>query len=301
MPVIKPCELEKIIVPFNGSEHPNIQLSEALQVFQDLSKKTSTAIIYCDFAQFNSLNVCTTRDLICVENSRPVMQKSRAMSTLDQFMFPDILNCGRCMCSDVMTHGKCMCLDVIREQCTCSNVVTRDQRLFKFPEMIHSDLNNKVVTPYSEAIESDDEDVFEDCIDSPFKIFSLSASQSLCSKLYTTKKKLENLLSSLLFLHLLVGKKLQSWKDTTMSNISQLSTGFVSAIQTPTPHYQVAKPFVPLPEKSRGHPNAGRVPGKQLRRQNRFATKNNVVNSNRQRGMKNGRFQNNVGHRESWH
>jgi hypothetical protein len=26
-----------------------------------------------------------------------------------------------------------------------------------------------------------------------------------------------------------------------------------------------------------------------------------VVNSNRQRGMKNGRFQNNVGHRESWH
>ena len=291
--------MKKSIVPFYGKDHPSIQLSEALRVFQDLSKKTSTAIIYCDFAQFNSLNVCTARDWICVKNSHAVVQKSRAITTLNQCMFSDVLTRDRCMLPDVMTREQCVCFDMKREQCMCSDLVTDNQSLF--PQMIPSDLNNKIVVPFSEAVESDDEDVFEDCIGSTFKIFSLSASKSLCSKLYTTKKKMENLLSSLLFLHLFVGKKLQSWKDTTMSNISQLSTGLVSPILPTTPHYEVTKSFVPVPEKSQGRPNAGYVTGKQLRRQNRFTQRNNVVNSNRRRGMKNGRFQNNVGHRESWH
>ena len=299
MPLIKSCEMKKSIVPSYRKDHPSIQLSEALRVFQELSRKTSSAIICCDFAQFNSLNVCTTRDLICVKNSHAVMQKSLAITTLDQCMFSDILTRGRCILSDVMTSEQCVCFDTKRDQCMCSDVVTDSQSLF--PRMIPSDLNNKIVVPYSEAVESDDEEVFEDCVDSTFKIFSLSASNSLCSKLYTTKKKLEHLLSSLLFLHLFVGKKLQSWKDTTMSSISRLSTGLVSPILTTTPHYEVTKSFVPVPEKSRGHSNAGNVTSKQLRRQNRFTTRNNMVNSNRQRGMKNGRFQNNVGHRESWH
>ncbi|CAB4003721.1 Hypothetical predicted protein [Paramuricea clavata] len=289
MTSIKPCETERCIVPFYGKEHHGVQLSEVLRVFEDLSKKTSTAIIHCDFAQFNSLNVCTTRDLVCVKNSYPFVQKC-VMNTLDQCMFSDIT-----IARDQRNFPDVM----IRDQCMCPDVVTRDQRMF--PRMIPSDLNNKLVLPYHDAVENDDEDIFEDCMDSTFKIFSLSTSESLYSKFNATKKKLEDLLRSLLLLHLFVGKKFQSWKDTTMSNLSQLSTGHVIPAKTITPHYDVTKSFVSVPEKSQGPTNAGHVTGKKLRRQNRMAMRNNVVNSNRQRGMKNGRFQNNVGHRESWH
>ena len=289
MTSIKPCETENSIVPFYGKEHHGVQLSEVLRVFEDLSKKTSTAIIHCDFAQFNSLNVCTTRDLVCVKNSHPFVQKC-VMNTLDQCMFSDIT-----IARDQRNFPDVM----IRDQCMCPDVVTRDQRIF--PRMIPSDLNNKLVLPYHDAVENDDEDIFEDCMNSTFKIFSLSTSESLYSKFNATKKKLEDLLRSLLLLHLFVGKTFQSWKDTTMSNLSQLSTGHLIPAQTITPHYDVTKSFVSVPDKSQGPTNAGHVTGKKLRRQNRMAMRNNVVNSNRQRGMKNGRFQNNVGHRESWH
>ena len=290
---IKPCE-EKSIVPY-GKDHHGVQISEVLRVFQDLSKKTSTAIIYCDFAQFNSLNVCTTRDLVCVNNSHPFVHKC---AINNQCMFSDIITRGQCTCPDFMARDQCMCIDITRDQCMCPGIMTRKERVF--PHMIPSDLNSKLVHPCHEAVENDDEEVFEDCIDSTFKIFSLITSESLYSKFYTTKKKLENLMRSLLLLHLFVGQKLQSWKDTTMSNIAQLSTGLTGPVQTSTPHYDVTKSFTSVPDKSCGHTNAGHVTGKQLRRQNRFAMRNNVVNSNRQRGMKNGRFQSNVGHRESW-
>ena len=274
---IKPHETEKKIAPFY--EKDRCDITGVLQAFQNLSEQTSTATIYCDFAQLNCFNLCPTRDLVCVRNSDSFIQKYLTISALDQCMFSNI---------------------IAREQCMCPNIESLGQSN-TFPLVIPQDLGGKLVLPYQEDIGNDDEEVFHDCIGSTSKIFSLNASECLYSTFNTTKKKLEDLFKPLLFLHLFVGKKLQSWKDTTMSNITQLSTGYINTVQTTAPRCDVTKPFVPVPEKSCGHKNTGHVTGKQLRRQNRMAIKNNAVKSNRKRGMKNGRFQSNVGHRESWH
>ena len=157
------------------------------------------------------------------------------------------------------------------------------------------------VFPLREAVENDEEDVFEDCIDSKSQIFSLSTtSESLYSKIYTTKKKFDDLLKSLLLLHMFVGRKLHSLKDVAMSNITQLATGHLTPVVTNAPHYNAPKPYPVVSEKPRDLAKTGHVMGKQLRRQNHMSIKNNAVNSNRKRGMKYGRFQSNVGHRESW-
>ena len=294
-PSIKPCENEKSIVSLFSNDYRSVP--EMLRVFQELSKKTMTAVICCDFAQCNALNVCETGELVNVKKSYS-MQKYELI--IDQSIYPGICSRQQYLCLDITPGDKYIGRDIVaREQCTLHDPVTRDQLIF--PHMIPPDLGNKLVLPYHEAVENDDEDLFEDCIDSPSKIFSLSKSESLYSKFYATKKKMEDLLRSLVLLHLLVGKKLQSWKDTAVSNITQLSTGNITPVCTTSSHYDARKSFVPVTERTRDHTNVSHVTDKQLRRQNRMVTRNKMVNSNRQRGMKNGRFQNNVGHRESWH
>lgn len=286
-PSIKPCGNEKSIVSFFSNDSRGVP--EMLRVFQELSQKTTTAIICCDFAQSNALNVCPTGDLVTLKNSYS-MQKYEPI--IDQGIYPGICSCEY-LCFDIIPRDKYIGRDIVaRDQYMLPDVVTRDERIF--PRMIPPDLGK--------AVENDDEDILKDCSDSPSKIFSLSSlskTESLYSKFYATKKKLEDLLRSLVLLHLLVGKKLQSWKDTAMSNITPLSTENITPVHTTTPYYDARKSFVP--ERTRDHTSVSHVTDKQLRRQNRMAMRNKVVNSNRQRGMKNGRFQNNVGHRESWH
>ena len=306
-PQFKQYDMQQSTLPF-----AHLGVPEMLRVFQKLAMKTSTAIIHCDFAQLNVLNVCTTRDTVCLKNSHEVWQNYRTMNTSDQYLFSDIMKRDQFMHLGKFTRdmiadflipdkpaGKHTCLDVVtRDQCMCSNIMTREQQMF--PQMIPSDLNNQLVLPYDEAVAKKDGGILEYRCDDASKsiLFSVATSETLHSKFSTTKKRMEDLVRSLLILHLVVSKKLQSWKDATISNISQLLFEYVIPAHFPAPHYDGTKPF---PERSYCHTNAGQVTGKQLRRQNRMAVRNNVVNSNRQRGMKCGRFQNNVGHHDSWH
>ena len=295
MPSVKPCENEKSIVPF-GSDARDVP--EMLRFFQDLSKKRTTAIICCDFAQCNALNVCSTNGVVTFKGSYPM--KTECQPMLDQCIYTGISSREQYMCLDIIPRDQHIGQDIVTpDQLVYRfDVVRREQRIF--PRMIPADLGEKLVLPYQEAVENDDEEIFEDCSDSSSKIFSLCKNESLYSKFYATKKKIEDLLRSLLLMHLLVGKKLQSWKDTAISNITQLSTENITPVHT-SPYCGAKKSSVPVTEMKRKHTHVDHVTGKQLRRQNRMTMRSKAVNSNRQRGMKNGRFQNNVGHRESWH
>lgn len=278
--LVKPDEPDYSIVPFHGSKRHDLQPCEVLRVLEDMSKKTSTAIIYCDFARFNYLQVCTTRDLNCVENSRQFVDK-----------YCPVVE--KCLFTDIATRDQCIVCynNIVGDQCMCPTVVARDH------SMISADLNVKLVHPCCEPVENDNDDVFEDCIDWASHIFSMKTpADNLYSKYCTTKKTLKDLLKSLLLLHLFVGESIQSWKDTAMLNIAQLTTPVQNKA---TLHHDLTK--APVAEKTRGYSNSEQATGKQLRRLNRITARNNVVNSNRQRGMKNGCFQKNVGHRESWH
>lgn len=120
------------------------------------------------------------------------------------------------------------------------------------------------------------------------------AAESLHSRIRKTRKRVEKILNSLLLLHFLIGEKLHCWK-TRITNFS------ADNILTPkSPVSCCATSTITSRDKHVRKVNTVHVTNKQLRRQNRATLRNNLSNSNRQRGMKNGRFQSNVGHRESW-
>lgn len=271
---LKPQErqVENRIVPYYGKKHQGILPSEVLQVFRRLPEKTSTVIVPCDFPQLNYLRACALDDSVCVKYTNPSARTFHVVNTSDFDFFTSKKMTGHSM-SLVRIH-------LVNNSPMLS--LKHSCKDYQFPKTAYEDV------------------VLQDYKEPPSKIFSINTSESLYSRFYSTKNKFENLLRSIIVLHILLKKKLESWK--TMCNISKISIPSSTPTSTIAPYCNTKQPFSTIPEKSpRCQAHAVNVTTKQLRRQNRCAMRNHTTTSNRQRGMKCGRFQNNVGHRESWH
>lgn len=275
----KGVPVENRIVPYYGSKHQAISPSDVLQAFNCLLQQTSTVVAPCDFPQFSTLPAIHD---VCVKYTDPNPKTFQVINAcyLGHSFIPIKLTGQLDFVSPVRMH-------------MVSNPVVLSLK------------NSSNDNHYSKDAYEDI--VIQDNRESPSKIFSINSFESFYTRFFSTKSKFESLLKSVMVLHCLLNKKLESWKSTS-SLFWEFPLGY-RQISTPksTPasgtgvHCNTKHQFLTNPRTLRHQADVQNVTAKQIHRQNRRAMRNQVTNSNRQRGMKSGRFNNNVGHRESWH
>lgn len=273
------CLVENRIVPYYGNKQQAISSSEILEVFHQLAKITCTTAIHCDSSQLNRFPVVQEFSLKCTSPATPIYQGVNAYNLDNLFTTTKPMKHLQLM-SPVQLYG--------------GNNSTM--------------MSTNVPCNYGSFLKNVCDDIIlQDYRESPSKMFSINPFESLHARLFSTKTKFENLLRSIMVLHFILNKKLESWKSFSsgmfrnFSFANQTSMFRSTVASTIVPQFDI-KPasFVTTSEKSRCSANSLNLTTKQLRRQNRRGNRSCATTSNRQRGMKHGRFQNNVGRRESW-
>lgn len=274
------CVVENRIVPYYGNKQHAILSSEILEVFQQLAKITCTTVIHCDNSQSNPFPVVQEFSLKRTFPTTPTYQVVNACN-LDSLFSTTKPTKHLQLMSPVQLYGV--------------NISTTTMMSTKDPCNYSSFLKNVC-----------DDVILQDYRESPSKFFSINPFESaLHARLFSTKAKFENLLRSIMVLHFILNKKLESWKSFSSGMFrnfpfaNQTSMFTSTAASTVVQQYDNKPSFAATPE-TQFPAKSFNLTTKQLRRQNRCANRSCATTSNRQRGMKHGRFQNNVGRRESW-
>ena len=275
------CVVENRIVPYYGNKQHAISSSEILEleVFHQLAKITCTTVIHCDSSQSNPFPVVQEFSLERTFPTTPTYQVVNACN-LDSLFTTTKPTKHLQLMSPVQLYG-------------VNNSTTM--------------MSTKDPCNYSSFLKNVCDDVIlQDYRESPSKMFSINPFESaLHARLFSTKAKFENLLRSIMVLHFILNKKLESWKSFSSGMFrnfpfaNQTSKFRSTAASTVVPQYDNKPSFATTPE-TYFPAKSFNLTTKQLRRQNRRANRSCATTSNRQRGMKHGRFQNNVGRRESW-